>query len=144
MDSGSSICGVNCDKLTPGAEVTKSDAQIRGDTYTCANGGALINKGQATTDVRFEKRDGHQRSITWQNVDTDVPTSSTAYLTDDPDHPSDVLNGKEQGQVIEKVQVGPDRRSSVPRHGNVYCMKICMNNTVFERQKGFVRPGADA
>ena len=144
MDSGSSINGINVEKYIPGATVVPSDAEHNNATYACANGSVLNNKGQTTTDVRFEKADGYQRQLTWQNVDIEMPIISTACLADDPEHQSDVMYGRDGGQIIE---VQGDKRSNFIRNGSVYFVKTYLKQIMFERPNkapGFVRPGAGA
>ena len=140
MDSGSSIHGIDCEKFIPGATVEKSPSQLRGDTYSCANGGILENRGQARTPARLATHDGRQRNITWQNVKIEFPILGTKGLAADPDHKSEIRYRENGGTVVE---LEDKHESAFVSHGDVYFMKVYLRKKDMRTtDKGFVRLGA--
>ena len=65
-------------KLFPGATLQASPCQ--GDAYTAANGTPIINKGQF--DLDFVTKEGHHRTVTFQNGDVAFPILSTGLICD--------------------------------------------------------------
>ena len=105
---------------------------MRGDSYKCADGCMLENKGEVTTEIFTVE--GHSRTVTWQNVDIEMPIMSTASYNDDN---YDVRYQTAGGQIIN---LQTNERSKFIRHGDVFFQKIIIRRPR-KTNPGFVRPG---
>ena len=133
VDSGSSICGINCDKFLPGAKITESKAQRNKQMYAAAHGGLMANKGETTIHAKTEQ--GNVKTITWQNVDLDMPILSTHYMTKDGQA---LLYGHEHGLWLDPKKNTADNFIS---HGDVYFMKLYVPKHLTTKDPVFSGPG---
>ena len=93
--------------------------------------------------MRLSAPDGHERDITWQHVKIEFPILSTAALTEDLEHESDIMYSKDGGKVIE---LKGEKISKFVRHGSAYFMKMFLRKRDLHKQSkpDFVRPGMGA
>ena len=95
VDSGSAADVANHKKHFPGATVTVSEAQKKGQTFTAANGSPIENKGEMSFPVRYEE--GNEEVVTWQNADVELPIRSTKKMAAGKKR---LCYGEESGIVI--------------------------------------------